>query len=130
MVDLAVLNILIFATGLGKEGGIHYSLFKGLSAAAAIMNSYYLNKVWVFKGNGRKKEAVQFSAFLGVSALSALINIIVATLIVSHFHPVVISATLWPTVGALFGTGASLLSNFAGYKYLVFRGVGHRNTQE
>jgi len=127
LVDLTLLNLLIFATGLGKEGGFHYSLFKTISAAAAILNSYYLNRAWVFKGEGRTRESLQFPAFLGVSALSALINILVATLIVTHFHPVLVSSTLWPTVGALCGTIASLLSNFAGYKYLVFRGKSPGN---
>lgn len=130
IVDLAVLNILIFTTGLGKEGGFSYSLFKGISAVAAILNSYYLNRAWVFKGEGQGKEAVQFSAFLAVSVFSALVNILVATLIVSHFHGVLISDNLWPTVGALCGTGASLLSNFAGYKYLVFRGTDPGNRDD
>jgi putative flippase GtrA len=121
VVDLLILNTLIFATGKGQNGGYIFSIFKTISFSLAVLNSYFLNKLWVFKGSGKNTTAIQFSSFLTISIISAFINVGVATLVVTHLPPV-IHRELWPSIGALCGTGVAFMWNFFGYKYIVFKG--------
>jgi hypothetical protein len=68
VVDLAVLNILIFATGRGHNGGFYFTIFKMISFVAAAANSYILNARWTFelKHERNPLEAVRFLASSGV----------------------------------------------------------------
>jgi len=121
-VDLGILNILIFTTGLGHKGGAVYSLFKAISFSAAVINSYYFNKLWVFKGQGQKKEVAQFSTFLIISIIGGFINVSSATTVVTSVPVILVAPHLWPTVGALCGSLTAFTWNFLGYNYFVFRG--------
>ncbi len=122
IVDLGLLNVLLFITGLGHKGGATYSLFKALSFSAAVINSYYFNKLWVFKGQGQKKEVAQFSTFLLISIIGGLINVFVATTVVTSVPVILVHPNVWPTVGALCGSFTAFTWNFLGYNYIVFKG--------
>jgi len=121
-VDLGILNILLFTTGLGHKGGAAYSLFKAISFSAAVINSYYFNKLWVFKGQGQKKEVAQFSTFLIISIIGGFINVFSATTVVTSVPVILVDPHIWPTVGALCGSLTAFTWNFLGYNYFVFRG--------
>src|SRR3989344_6644799 len=47
MIDLGILNLLIYFSGLAA--GFWYSVFKSASFIAAVTNSYFWNKYWTFK---------------------------------------------------------------------------------
>ena len=51
--------------------------------------------------------------FINVGALSLIVNSIGA--------PGAVSPALWANIGALIATAASLIWNFLGYKFIVFR---------
>lgn len=126
-VDLVILNILMFLTGL--VDGTPYSIFKSISFLFAAIFSYLMNKRWAFKDTSKNKSAQKFSQFFIVSAIGAFINISVATLVIAYLKPLIgneifsieISGQLWGTIGALFGTAFGLIWNFFGYKFLVFK---------
>jgi len=124
-VDLVILNILIFSTG--QYEGAAYSAFKAISFAAAATFSYFMNKRWAFRDKSKDKEVQKFSQFFAVSIVGAVINVSVATLVVTYLKPVVgadflfLNDNLWGTVGALFGTAFGLVWNFLGYKFIVFK---------
>ncbi len=125
-VDLAILNILMILSGLSE--GAPYAYFKAISFCAAATFSYFMNKKWAFKDNSKKKEVKKFSQFFIVSLVGAVINVTVATLIVTYIKPsmggvlvIPLSNPLWGTVGALGGTAFGLIWNFFGYKLLVFK---------
>ncbi len=118
-VDWGVLNILMLLTGIIV--GPYYLVFKGFSASLAIVNSYIFNKVWVFEKTD-KKTLKEFSIFLIVSAIGVLINIFIAHLIVDVFGPHFgIKGQLWSNIGAFFATFFSMIWNFVGYKFVVFK---------
>ena len=119
-IDLIVLNLLIHFTGRGHSGAF-YVLFKAILFTCATVNSYLMNRRWTFVSTGQSKAvASQFSQFLGVSIIGLVVNVAAASLWVTFVPVLVVSAALWPSVGALFGTACGLLVNFFGYKFLGF----------
>jgi putative flippase GtrA len=123
-IDLAVLNVLIAATDRGRSG-IVYLLFKAVSFTCATTNSYFLNRHWTFAGaSGGKAVERQALEFAVVSVLGLIVNVTAATSFVAVVPVLVVSEKLWPSVGALFGTCCSLVTNFFGYKFFVFKRSG------
>ena len=121
VIDLAVLNILIWFTHTGQSG-FRYTEYKTISFLAALLNSYLLNRHWTFAKVPKKRmgpEAVQF--FL-VSVVGAALNIGSASVVASYLHPGLGLEKYWPSISALSGTLWGLVFNFVGYKYLVFSG--------
>jgi len=123
-IDFAVLNLLLLTFGSGRHGGL-YILFKTVSFGAAVINSYYCNKYWVFASRAdsprnitRKREGFVFFA---VSVAGFVVNVSVAAevfKIISISYP--LHLTLAANLGAALGMIAVLIWNFVGYKFIVF----------
>jgi putative flippase GtrA len=119
MIDFGVLNLLIWLTAI--SAGIYFSLFKALGFIFANINSYFLNKFWTF-GQHSQVGSGEYGKFFTISLIGLLINVGVASLVVNLIGPrFEIGPTLWANVGAAFGSGAGLLWNFIGYKFIVFK---------
>ena len=120
LIDLGILNVLIFITGIAS--GLGYSVFKGIYFTAAVINSYFLNKFWTFKAEGAKKGKKEFTQFFIVSLIGFGINVGVASFVVniigSQFGT---GDKLWANVGAICATFAAMIWNFLGYKFIVFK---------
>ena len=118
-VDLGVLNTFILLTGAAT--GSSYVLFKGVSFAAALTNSYFWNKHWTFESTGRQvgRELLQFA---GVSIIGFVLNIATAHVVVNVIGPQGgLAPTLWSNIGALAAVLVALFWNFIGYKFWVFK---------
>lgn len=123
-IDFAVLNILMYLTGITSGFGLF--ILNCISFSVAVVNSYYMNKRWTFKeaaaGITDKNAAVQFSQFFIVSLIGITINGLILTSITTLIAaPFGISDQLWANVAKLVATGASLVWNFIGYKLFVFK---------
>lgn len=119
IIDFGVLNLLILVTDI--ERGHYFSLFKGLSSIAALVNSYLWNKVWAFEGSEHEKPKREFLQFLVVSFIGVLINVVVASLVVNIIGPVGdIPPRVWANFGAFSAIVMGGLWNFIGYKFIVF----------
>lgn len=120
-VDLVVLNLLIFTTGMGRSGAM-FALYKGIAFFCAVLNSYLINRTWTFKRVKTKSTMLEGSQFLFISLLGGLVNIASAWYVATYTHPVWgVNPKLWPSVAALVGTLFALGFNFIGYKFWVFR---------
>ncbi len=120
-VDLSVLNMLMFITGIAS--GFYFSAFKALSFAVAVLNSYFMNKYWTFAVKGKKKER-EFSQFFIISVGGIILNVGAASIIVNAVPNILsTSPQTWANVGALSGTFFGLTWNFFGYKYFVFKKI-------
>lgn len=136
LLDLAVLNGLIVLTATAT--GTHFSLFKAVSFAVAVANSYIWNKFWTF----RKKKGggiAEFGQFIAVSLVGLGVNVAAASLVVNAIEPPGgLPPQLWANVGAMVAIGFSTIWNFIGYKFVVFRseervsvnGVSHRSPHD
>ena len=119
LLDIGVLNLLMFMFAITAGAG--YSIFKGISFIVANINSYFWNKYWTF-GASNSANTKEFGQFFAVSFIGFLINTGSASLIVNYINPLAgISAPLWANVGAIIATLASLIWNFLGYKFIVFK---------
>lgn len=119
LIDLGILNLLIFLTGVAT--GWQFSAFKGISFAVAITNSYFWNKFWTFRD--RDKVGVgEISQFVAVGIGGFFVNVGVASFVVNAISPIGgASEMVWANVGAIFAVGFSLVWNFIGYKFIVFK---------
>lgn len=119
MLDLTVLNALITLTAIST--GWQFSLFKGISFAFAIINSYFWNKLWTFKISGGVKAA-EFSKFFVISLVGLGINVGIASLLVNVIgSPGELREQLWANIAAVSAIGFSTIWNFLGYKIFVFK---------
>ena len=125
-VDLLILNTMSVLCCI--TDGIGFVIIKSISFMAAVTCSYFANKQWTFNDRSSQNNRRKFSQFLSVSLLGMLINVSVATIVVSslkipinHFLQLtILSDGIWINIGALTGTAVGLMWNFIGYKFLVF----------
>jgi len=120
-IDFAVLNALLFSTKI--YSGRWLILFNSISFSAAVINSYFLNKYWTFKSqNVEDSKAKQFSQFLIISIIGISINDAIVYGLATFTSPLFgFSAQMWTNVAKLFATAASMVWNFIGYKFIVFK---------
>jgi len=119
-IDFGVLNALIFATGIWS--GAFYSVFKGISFLAAAANSFFWNRRWTFASVRDGRLIVESLKFIVVAGIGWVMNVVAASFVVNVLdRPQAISPHLWANIGALAGTILSLIWNFIGYKFFVFK---------
>lgn len=115
LVDLSVLNLLIFLTN--ATSGVPFIFFKTISFLVAVTNSYIWNRRWTFRSD---KQV--FIKFLLISAVGLLLNVGSASFLVNIVGPQFgLSAKIWANIGAACGTLVVMTWNFLGYKFVVFR---------
>lgn len=119
-IDFGVLNILIFATGFEK--GLPLAILNGGSFAAAVANSYFWNKRWVFGGTSGN-EVVKFAEFIAISLVGAVISSAIVGSITEYFAPPLgLSGAQWANVAKAAAVAFAMVWNFLGYKFVVFKG--------
>jgi putative flippase GtrA len=116
-----IVNLLMLVTQT-FEGPL-YTAFIIVAFVIANMGSFLWNKYWIFptdkiKGNdSAKKDFVQF--FI-VSLIGMGIQAGIATAWVGLIDTS-LSAGIWANVGLFIGTVFSMVWNFLGYKFIVFK---------
>lgn len=99
-----------------------YSIYKGASFIIANINSYFWNKFWTFEKNSTEKAGVEFIQFFTVSVIGFLVNVGTASYIFKFISPAFgTTSDQWAIIGAAAGSIASLVWNFLGYKFIVFK---------
>lgn len=124
-IDFAVLNALMFSMKI--YSGKWLILFNSISFAAAVINSYFLNKYWTFKAqNASELNTKQFSQFLIISIVGISINDAIVYGIATFTSPLFgFSPQIWTNTAKIFATLASMIWNFIGYKFIVFKKSGY-----
>jgi putative flippase GtrA len=120
VVDLAVLNVLLFTFALPETHATLFPFFATAGFIAATLNSYLWNRSWTFRSE-RGRATTELPRFYGVTIVSFLVNVGLSSLLV-WLHPFPgLSQTLWANAAKLVAVGVSLCLNFIGYHKLVFR---------
>jgi len=119
-IDFLILNIEMFLTKITSGPGMIVQ--NAISFGLATINSYYLNKYWTFDYKDKKKEGVKFAQFLIVSLIGISINTAIVYLFTTLVSPMFgMGNQLWANIGKILATGISLVWNFLGYKFIVFK---------
>lgn len=118
VIDFGILNFL--SARFHIYSGVEVSPLNVASFSVAVVNSYFWNKYWTFKG-GQGKTGKQFVEFIIVSVIAIFINTGLVYLITLVPPVAGISEARWLNVAKLIATFASLVWNFLGYKFVVFK---------
>jgi putative flippase GtrA len=118
-VDFGILNLLMAMTGIYSGKNIFF--LNSISFVVAVIHSYFWNKFWTFKA--KKTEAPkEFLQFLIVSIIGLLINGGIVYMITTWLQPMFgANAVSWANASKIAATAISLIWNFIGYKYIVFK---------
>jgi|SRR3989304_9957190 len=115
-IDFGILNLMILLTGI--TSGIGIIPLNIVSFSAAVTNSFFWNKKWVFQS---PKEA-NFITFFVITLIGLVINSSIVYIITTFVPPVFVeSETLWANLAKVLATGVALFWNFTGYKLIVFK---------
>lgn len=117
--DLGLLNLLSFIFKV--YSGWPIIIFNVIALSIALTNSYLLNKFWSFKSEGPIR-AGEFSAFVTVSLFTLAINTSLVYILTTMVGaPESVSPPFWENIAKLIGVPLTLIINFSGYKFLVFK---------
>jgi putative flippase GtrA len=104
------------------------SIAKGISFVAASCVAYVIQKFWTFKQ--QKHSWAEMARFGSVYGVSLLANVTINKLVISISHSVITElANYQYQLGWLCATGTSVVLNYVGQKFWVFR-ISHHQTAE
>jgi len=125
LIDFGMLNLLMWLTGIYK--GSFIIGLNAISFLTAVTNSYLWNKFWTFKEEREaqvEKESVgkEFSQFVVVSLIGISLNTAIVYFTTTFVNPILgLSPVVWANLAKAIATVVSLIWNFLGYKFIVFR---------
>ena len=120
IVDLGILAFLIHTSGI--TAGIWYSIFKGTSFVVATCSKYLGDKLWAFEKKEMPRVGEEFGKFFLVTLGGLLINVGIASLVVNAIGPQFgLGKEIWANFGGIAAAFGTVLWNFVGYKFLVFK---------
>ena len=119
--DFSVLNAVSRLTGITAGVVVGWVNIPGF--IVAVINGYLWQRLWVFpRQNIERNIFIDFPKFLGVTLVGLLLNsgliILVTTWIA---RPSGISSEIWLNIAKVIATAFTLVWNFVGYKFVVFR---------
>ncbi|PIY89391.1 MAG: hypothetical protein COY73_01055 [Candidatus Nealsonbacteria bacterium CG_4_10_14_0_8_um_filter_37_14] len=118
-IDFGILNLLIWLTGI--TGGLAIAPLNAISFLVACTNSYFWNKFWTFEKEGTVTRK-EFTQFLVISGIGIGINTGIVVAGTSLISPLLgFSSGAWANLIKVLATAVSMIWNFLGYKFIVFK---------
>lgn len=118
-IDFGVLNLLMRLFSVYEGSSI--IPIKAIAFFIANINSYFCNKYWTFKQKQKEHISQEYSKFLIVSGVALGIHLAIIYSITTFIPPILIGEKLWANFANLVAIGLSLIWNFIGYKFIVFK---------
>lgn len=124
LIDFAVINALVIAFEASLNN-VLYTAFRIAGFIVAAIQSYFLNKYWVFKKAKRYRTSDvvgERGKFASVTIVSFLLNVTSSSIVYSLLS----KSHMWSTlvnvnISSAIGIGLVFMSNFIGYKFFVFK---------
>ena len=119
-IDFGILNLLMWLFKI--YSGKWLILFNVTSFTVAVVNSYFWNKLWVFKDKEESETGKKFSQFMLITLIGMVINSSIVFGVATYISPFFgLSQKVWTNLAKVAATGFSLIWNFTGYKFIVFK---------
>mgnify|MGYP001561312682 CR=1 FL=1 len=119
LIDIGVLNVLIWITDI--TSGMWIIAINMVSFSLATINSYFWNKFWTFEKKEETKGK-EFVSFFVVSLVGIGINTGIVFLGSTFISPLFgVSSGAWINMMKILATFVSMVWNFVGYKFIVFK---------
>ena len=119
LIDMGIYNGLIWITGI-TSGALIIPL-NAFSFSCATGNSFFWNKFWTFEKKDKSK-AREFLEFFAVTMVGMGINTTIVFLGTTYFPPIMgLSGGAWANLVKIGATFVSMVWNFVGYKFIVFK---------
>lgn len=119
--DFSVLNFVSRLTGI--TAGVVVGWVNVPGFVVAVVNGYLWQRLWVFpRQDAERNMFFDFPKFLAVTSVGLLINSWIIVLVTTYLPtPEAIREELWLNVAKIIATAFTLVWNFIGYKFVVFR---------
>jgi len=128
--DAAILYTLSLLSGWEK--GIQAGMLQATSFIIVATFSFFANKKWTFreKGGKVKQEVVDYFQFISITLGGLIIKVGIVTSVTKFIEPIHLdilfidfqfTPRLWLVAASLGATAISLIWNFLGYKFVVFK---------
>lgn len=117
-IDFGILNFGSALTGIYSGTGI--ITINIISFSVAVINSYFWNRLWVFDKSGRI-HFKEFLQFLVVSFIAIVINSAIVFGITTFAPFGGVTPAVLENIAKIIATVVSLVWNFLGYKFFVFK---------
>lgn len=118
VIDFGVLNYLSATQHVFS--GMALIPLNMISFTAAVVNSYFWNKYWTFKAGG-DGAGKQFAEFIIISVIAIFLNSGLMYLLTLIPPLGGVSEQMWLNISKAAATLISLVWNFVGYKFIVFK---------
>lgn len=118
IVDIGILNFLIGLTGTNQ--GLGLALFGAIAFIGATINSYVWNAHWSFKTNSYR-TAEELVKFFGVTLVGLLLKTAIIYAATTIYQQTRFGGDLWANIVNLLSIVVTLVWNFVGFKFFVFK---------
>ena len=119
-VDFGVLALLLYLLQYTDGQTTKLIVANTGSFLIAVTNSYFWNKLWSFEARGG--GAGQFAQYIAITVIGLLLDDAIIYIGITYFQPMFgVSALNWIFVAKAVGTVVSLIWNFVGYRFIVFK---------
>jgi len=118
-IDMGLFALITWIFGI--YAGYGATLISVFSFLIANINSFFWNKFWVFREQGRKNAIKEYFKFLATSSVALGINALVVYIMTTLIPPIIVGEQLWAYTAKALAIVISLGFNFLGYKFIVFK---------
>lgn len=110
IIDATVLSLIVNA-----GGGLYVSRIVSFPCAVTI--TWYLNRIWSFKGKATKRPISEYGVYFGVQVVAALANLATYAVVLNRFFGDQVTMVI-PALAV--GAALGMAINFVGAQALVF----------
>lgn len=119
VIDWGILNLLSWI--LDIHNGWQVIPLNTVAFLAAVTNSFFFNKYWTFRKQGKDQQAQEMGKFFLVSLVGLLLNTGAVFFVTTYVPaPFGLSEVLWLNAAKIVATVLVMAWNFVGYKYWAF----------
>ena len=119
-INFGVLNYASLITGV--TAGFSVGGYNVPGTLLAATNSYFWNKLWVFKKIDNKGLFNDVPKFAIVTVVGLLVNSFIIVAFTSYLNPSFgFTSAAWLNIGKVLATIVGVLVDYLGYKFIVFR---------